>query len=108
MLRLNSTVIALSPLGKRRGGESGAAIGLTIRSQCFSDSITGKTFARPFNVENACDFNKLIAQPPIRCDDRAGAYLLTGGSDATQALTSCPRLARCAPSIPPEFISRCP
>jgi hypothetical protein len=26
ILRLNSTVIALSPLGRRRGGESGAAI----------------------------------------------------------------------------------
>jgi hypothetical protein len=26
MLRLNSTVMALSPLGKRRGGDSGAAM----------------------------------------------------------------------------------
>jgi hypothetical protein len=44
---------------------------------------------RPANVKNACYFNKLMQQPPIRCDDRGDARPLAPDSNAREPLTRC-------------------
>src|SRR5258705_6531417 len=77
MLRLNSTVMALSPLGKRRGGDRVAAIGSQIRRRIPSSSV----FCRQVEFasrKSACKFNKLIRISVIRWCDwaamRRGAF----------------------------------
>src|SRR6266403_159461 len=98
MLRLNSTVMALSPLGKRRGGGSVAAIASQTRrriSSCsvFSDEVE---FA---SRKSASKFNKLICMAVIRRCDRAmrcGAY---SRELATLDAMPVPRKMRNAQSI---------
>jgi hypothetical protein len=72
MVRLNSTVMALSPLGKRRGGADVAA----MASKLFNQGHAVARFAAKWNSlhanrlgKSSCKFNKLIRIPLIRCDD---------------------------------------
>ena len=109
MLRLNSTVMALSPLGKRRGGGSVAAMAselswLTRRLIRIMLASPVACFGREWNshrAKSASKFNKLIRMPMIRCCDRA---------PFREPLTRHPRFARCATFsiILRSLHSRCP
>jgi hypothetical protein len=72
-LRLNSTVMALSPLGRIRGGESVAAMHGHIsrfRGEVeFAEPVIGRAFARPAGVKSPRKFNELIRIAVISCGD---------------------------------------
>src|SRR5258708_6494728 len=92
MLRLNSTVMALSPLGRIRGGESVAAMACHTSRFCFEVEFVSK--------QMACKFNKLIGMPAINWAD-AQLQCSPSGEARQRPLTRCPRPARCAgPTIP--------
>jgi hypothetical protein len=97
MWRLNSTVMALSPLGKRRGGAEIVTMASLLIAHEASVFCVGLESAFYKSINN---INKLIGTPTIRYDDRSSLMAL----DAQPV----PRKMRppTQPQLEPDF--RCP